>query len=103
MNNKVFLTAAFLTTFCSMTFSHPTFAKDSVDKGSISSGNVQVVARFPHIQPSGIAFLPDNRMIVSFPRSAHDHNGPKLGVYAEEKSRLFRMPLRRSSLFPRLE
>lgn len=85
MKANLSLAAVFAAGFFSMAAGGPALAKDSVDKGSISSGNVQVVARFPHVQPSGIAFLPDNRMVVSFPRSAHEHAGARLGVYAKGK------------------
>ncbi|EHH67442.1 L-dopachrome tautomerase-related protein [Gluconobacter morbifer] len=64
-------------------------ARESVDKGSIPSGNVDVIARFPTIQPSGIAILPDGRMVLGFPRSVHDHPGPRLAVYAGNKATPF--------------
>ncbi|QEH96974.1 L-dopachrome tautomerase-related protein [Gluconobacter thailandicus] len=60
-------------------------AKDSIDKGFIPSGNVQVIARFPNVQASGIAILRDGRMIVGFPRSVHEHAGPRVGLYLKGK------------------
>ncbi|MBS4074744.1 SMP-30/gluconolactonase/LRE family protein [Ameyamaea chiangmaiensis] len=56
-------------------------AADSVDKGAAPSGNVTVIGRFPDAQPSGIAVLPDGRLVLGFPRSAHDHAGPRLAVF----------------------
>lgn len=58
---------------------------DSVDHGAHPSGNVRIVARFQEAQPSGIAALPDGRLILSFPRSALDHDGPRLGVWADNR------------------
>ncbi|AOX17554.1 SMP-30/gluconolactonase/LRE family protein [Kozakia baliensis] len=55
-------------------------AADSVDAGFKPSGNVEVIARFYDAQPSGIAFLPDKRLVVGFPRSAKEHTGPRLAV-----------------------
>lgn len=54
---------------------------DSVDHAFAPSGNVTVVARFQEAQPSGLAALPDGRLILSFPRSAADHSGPRLGAW----------------------
>lgn len=56
---------------------------DSVDHGFAPSGNVSVVARFQEAQPSGLAALPDGRLILSFPRSSVDHGGPRLGVWKD--------------------
>ncbi|GCE81570.1 gluconolactonase [Komagataeibacter oboediens] len=55
-------------------------AADSVDHGAAPSGNISVVARFYDMQPSGIATLPDGRIVLAFPRSAADHKGPRLGL-----------------------
>jgi sugar lactone lactonase YvrE len=55
----------------------------SVDHGFAPSGNVTVVARFQEAQPSGLAALPDGRLILSFPTSAAKHGGPLLGVWKE--------------------
>ncbi|AQS89530.1 hypothetical protein NCH01_00550 [Neoasaia chiangmaiensis] len=60
-------------------------AADSLDQGFVPSGNVQVIGRFYDAQPSGIAALPDGRLVLGFPRSAKDHIGPRLAVYAENK------------------
>lgn len=57
-------------------------ARENVDKGMIPSGNVDVFARFPNVQASGIAILPDGRMVLGFPRSVHDHPGARLALYA---------------------
>lgn len=56
---------------------------DSVDHGARPSGNVSVVARFQEAQPSGIAALADGGLVLSFPRSALDHGGPRLGVWRD--------------------
>lgn len=56
---------------------------DSVDHGFAPSGNVTVAARFQEAQPSGLAALPDGRLILSFPRSAADHGGPRLGAWKD--------------------
>ncbi|QHC34220.1 L-dopachrome tautomerase-related protein [Komagataeibacter xylinus] len=61
-------------------------AKDSVDHGAAPSGNVTVVARFADMQPSGIAALPDGRLVIAFPRSAADHKGPRLGQLVKGKA-----------------
>ncbi|UAK24917.1 SMP-30/gluconolactonase/LRE family protein [Sphingomonas nostoxanthinifaciens] len=58
---------------------------DSVDHGARPSGNVRVVARFDQAQPSGIAALPDGGLVISFPRSAFDHPGPRLGLWRDGK------------------
>ena len=58
------------------------YAADTVDKGSISSGNVEIIGRFQKAQPSGIAALPDGRLVLGFPRSVKDHDGPRLATYA---------------------
>ena len=62
------------------------YAADSVDHGAAPSGNITVVARFADMQPSGIATLPDGRIVLSFPRSAADHKGPRLGVLRDGKA-----------------
>ncbi|AQU88443.1 gluconolactonase [Komagataeibacter nataicola] len=61
-------------------------ARDSVDHGAAPSGNVTVVARFADMQPSGIAALPDGRLVIAFPRSAADHKGPRLGQLVKGKA-----------------
>ncbi|MFT8355596.1 MAG: L-dopachrome tautomerase-related protein [Gluconobacter japonicus] len=58
------------------------YAADTIDKGSISSGNVEIIGRFQEAQPSGIAALPDGRLVLGFPRSVKDHSGPRLATYA---------------------
>ena len=64
-------------------------AGDSVDRGSIPSGNITVAARFADMQASGIAALLDGRIILSFPRSAADHKGPRLAVLSNGKPQPF--------------
>ena len=64
-------------------------AADSVDHGAAPSGNVSVVARFYDMQPSGIATLPDGRIVLAFPRSAADHRGPRLGLLQNGKATPF--------------
>ncbi|NHN84885.1 gluconolactonase [Acetobacter musti] len=56
-------------------------ADDSVDHGWTPTGNVTVVARFPQVQASGIARLPDGRIVLSLPVSAQRHGGPVLAVW----------------------
>lgn len=56
-------------------------AADSVDHASLGTGNVTVVDRFMKAQPSGIARLPDGRVVLSFPTSAQRHEGPVLAVW----------------------
>ena len=53
------------------------------DHGATPSGNVTVVARFETAQPSGIAALPGGALALSFPRSAFDHGGPRLGQWLD--------------------
>jgi sugar lactone lactonase YvrE len=55
----------------------------SVDHGFAPSGNVTVVARFQEAQPSGLAALPDGRLILSFPTCAAAHGGPRLGAWRD--------------------
>ncbi|MDL2171344.1 MULTISPECIES: SMP-30/gluconolactonase/LRE family protein [Asaia] len=55
---------------------------DSIDAGYKPSGNVTVIGRFQDAQPSGIAILSDHRMVLGFPRSLHDHDGPRLALYS---------------------
>jgi sugar lactone lactonase YvrE len=57
-------------------------AADSVDHGAAPSGNVTVMARFAQAEPSGIARLPDGRLILSFPSSAQTHPGPVLAAWS---------------------
>lgn len=57
----------------------------STDHGARPSGNVTVIARFADAQPSGIAVLPDGALALSFPRSALDHRGPRLGHWSQGK------------------
>ncbi|MFW7269248.1 L-dopachrome tautomerase-related protein [Gluconacetobacter sp. Hr-1-5] len=65
------------------------FAADSVDHGAVPTGNVTIVARFADMQPSGIATLPDGRVVLTFPRSAADHKGPRLAVLRDGKAVAF--------------
>ncbi|UMM09008.1 major royal jelly family protein [Gluconobacter frateurii] len=66
------------------------YAADTTDKGYVSSGNVEIIGRFQDAQPSGIAALPDGRLVLGFPRSVKDHSGPRLATYA--KGRLTPFP-----------
>ncbi|GBQ84125.1 SMP-30/gluconolactonase/LRE family protein [Gluconobacter albidus] len=85
MARQTFLAFAFSVGISSLTTASPLLAAETVDKGTLSSGNVQVIGRFSNAQPSGIAVLPDGRMVLGFPRSAHEHSGAKLALYAKGK------------------
>ncbi|GBQ86548.1 SMP-30/gluconolactonase/LRE family protein [Asaia krungthepensis] len=63
----------------------PEQGEDSIDAGYKPSGNVEIVGRFQDAQPSGIAILSDHRMVLGFPRSLHDHDGPRLALYSHGK------------------
>lgn len=54
-------------------------ARDATDRGLGAIGEMEVVARFYEHGPSGIAVMPDGRVMVGFPRHAEDHDGPTLG------------------------
>ncbi|WP_242011521.1 major royal jelly family protein [Acetobacter fallax] len=56
-------------------------AADSTDHGWTPTDNVTIVDRFPDAQPSGIARLPDGRIVLSLPTSAQRHPGPVLAVW----------------------
>ncbi|GAB6855359.1 SMP-30/gluconolactonase/LRE family protein [Asaia astilbis] len=58
---------------------------DSIDEGYRPSGNVVVIGRFWDAQPSGIAILCDHRLVLGFPRSLHDHDGPRLALFDHGK------------------
>ncbi|WP_254454700.1 major royal jelly family protein [Acetobacter estunensis] len=73
--------AGLLAASCLLSTNPVAHAADSVDHGAAPSGNVTVVARFAHAQPSGIARLPDGRVVLSFPTSAQTHPGPVLAVW----------------------
>ncbi|MCP1272339.1 major royal jelly family protein [Gluconobacter albidus] len=85
MARQTFLAFAFSVGISALTTASPLLAAETVDKGTLSSGNVQVIGRFSNAQPSGIAVLPDGRMVLGFPRSAHEHSGAKLALYAKGK------------------
>ncbi|WP_171790171.1 L-dopachrome tautomerase-related protein [Gluconacetobacter entanii] len=68
---------------------HARDSRDSVDLGSIPSRNITVAARFADMQASGIAALPDGRIILAFPRSAADHAGPRLAVLKDGRPQPF--------------
>ncbi|MBN3867672.1 SMP-30/gluconolactonase/LRE family protein [Gluconobacter kondonii] len=85
MARQTFLTFAFSVGIAALTTASPLLAAETVDKGTLPSGNVQVIGRFSNAQPSGIAVLPDGRMVLGFPRSAHEHSGPRLGLYTKGK------------------
>lgn len=53
-------------------------AEDSTVHNWTTSGNVTVADRFPDVQASGIARLPDGRIVLSLPTSAQRHKGPVL-------------------------
>ncbi|GBR34565.1 SMP-30/gluconolactonase/LRE family protein [Gluconobacter kondonii] len=85
MARQTFLTFAFSVGIAALTTASPLLAAETVDKGTLPSGNVQVIGRFSNAQPSGIAVLPDGRLVLGFPRSAHEHSGPRLGLYTKGK------------------
>ncbi|MBF0888725.1 MULTISPECIES: SMP-30/gluconolactonase/LRE family protein [Gluconobacter] len=85
MARQTFLTFVFSVGIAALTTASPLLAAETVDKGTLPSGNVQIIGRFSNAQPSGIAVLPDGRMILGFPRSAHEHSGPRLGLYVKGK------------------
>lgn len=85
MARQTFLAFAFSVGISALTTASPLLAAETVDKGTLSSGNVQVIGRFSNAQPSGIAVLPDGRMVLGFPRSAHEHSGPRLALYTKGK------------------
>ena len=85
MARQTFLTFAFSVGIAALTTASPLLAAETVDKGTLPSGNVQIIGRFSNAQPSGIAVLPDGRMVLGFPRSAHEHSGPRLGLYTKGK------------------
>ncbi|NVN05573.1 gluconolactonase [Asaia spathodeae] len=58
---------------------------DSVDQGYAPSSNVEIIGRFHEAQPSGIAILSDHRLVLGFPRSLHDHDGPRLALFDHGK------------------
>lgn len=57
-------------------------AEDSTVHNWTTSGNVAVVDRFARVQASGIARLPDGRIVLSLPTSAQRHEGPVLVTWA---------------------
>ncbi|WP_336761530.1 L-dopachrome tautomerase-related protein [Asaia sp. VD9] len=63
----------------------PPQAEDSIDAGYKPSGNIEIIGRFQDAQPSGIAILSDRRMVLGFPRSLHDHDGPRLALFCHGK------------------
>ncbi|MEN3168013.1 L-dopachrome tautomerase-related protein [Gluconobacter sp. OJB] len=85
MARQTFLALAFSVGIAALTTASPVLAAETVDKGTLPSGNVQIIGRFSNAQPSGIAVLPDGRLVLGFPRSAHEHSGPRLGLYAKGK------------------
>lgn len=70
--------------FCA-TVSGAAMAEDSTVHDWCSSGNVTVADRFPEVQPSGIARLPDGRIVLSLPTSAQSHKGPVLVTWEPGK------------------
>ncbi|WP_200140545.1 MULTISPECIES: L-dopachrome tautomerase-related protein [unclassified Pseudomonas] len=55
---------------------HPT------DQAHSSPANVEIVARLPDLDPSGIAVI-GNRLFLSFPKHDADHDGPVLGEWRD--------------------
>ncbi len=58
-------------------------AEDSTVHNWTTSGNVTVADRFPDVQASGIARLPDGRIVLSLPTSAQRHKGPVLVTWTQ--------------------
>lgn len=58
-------------------------AEDSTVHNWTTSGNVTVADRFPDVQASGIARLPDGRIVLSLPTSAQRHKGPVLATWTQ--------------------
>lgn len=56
---------------------HPT--AEAEDRGVVPKGELEVIARFGDLGPSGIAVAPSGAVFVGFPRHADDHAGPTLG------------------------
>ncbi|WP_368073492.1 L-dopachrome tautomerase-related protein [Acetobacter tropicalis] len=56
-------------------------AEDTTVHGWNTTGNLTVVDRFADEQASGIARLPDGRIVLSFPTSAQRHKGPVLATW----------------------
>ncbi|WP_244463365.1 major royal jelly family protein [Acetobacter orleanensis] len=67
----------FMGLFC-VGVSGTALAEDSTVHNWTTSGNVTVADRFPDVQASGIARLPDGRIVLSLPTSAQRHKGPVL-------------------------
>jgi sugar lactone lactonase YvrE len=55
---------------------------DNTDPGFGASGAVEIVARIPAPDPSGIAVI-GGRMFLSFPKHDGDHAGPTLGEWRD--------------------
>ncbi|MBS1097044.1 gluconolactonase [Gluconobacter sphaericus] len=85
MSHQTLLALTFSAALAALSATSPALAAQTVDKGTLSSGNVQIIGRFSNAQPSGIAVLPDGRLVLGFPRSAHEHSGPRLALYANGK------------------
>ncbi|KFL88090.1 hypothetical protein AmDm5_2092 [Acetobacter malorum] len=58
-------------------------AEDTTVHNWTTSGNVTVADRFPDVQASGIARLPDGRIVLSLPTSAQRHKGPVLATWTQ--------------------
>ncbi len=52
---------------------------EAEDRGVVPKGELEVIARFGDLGPSGIAVAPSGAVFVGFPRHADDHAGPTLG------------------------
>ncbi|MCI1437144.1 MAG: major royal jelly family protein [Acetobacter indonesiensis] len=70
--------AAVLTLAAGMAFATESRAEDTTVQGWNTTGNVTVVDCFADVQASGIARLPDGRIVLSLPTSAQRHKGPVL-------------------------
>lgn len=54
--------------------------KDNLDPGFGAQGQVEIIARIPQPDPSGIAVI-DGRLFLTFPKHDGDHTGPVLGEW----------------------
>ncbi|MBS1002333.1 SMP-30/gluconolactonase/LRE family protein [Acetobacter thailandicus] len=85
MRKKAFLSCCGSALIVALAYTGAAAAADSVDHASAPTENVTVADRFEKAQPSGIARLPDGRIILSFPESAQWHPGPVLAVWSPGK------------------
>ncbi|WP_242010596.1 major royal jelly family protein [Acetobacter musti] len=52
----------------------------------LPTGTMEVIGALPDPGPSGIAVTPDNRVFLTFPRHAEDHNHPALAELIDGKA-----------------